>query len=109
MTPAVIALRYSAPATSTRLAAAVMARIPLARCRSGYQKFQRVWPALAPGRAHKRRPCTWQGRRLERIPAPLAHRHLHHVVVEVGHDPDRAGDDQKTDQHAEGERDDVVG
>src|SRR5215471_20743433 len=35
-------------------------------------------------------------------------RHRHHVVVEIGDDPDRAGDDEKDDQHAEGESQNIV-
>jgi len=37
------------------------------------------------------------------------HGHRHHVAVEIGDDPDRAGDDEKDDQHAEGERQNIVG
>jgi hypothetical protein len=36
-----------------------------------------------------------------------AHRRRHHVV-EVGHDPDRAGDDEKDDQHTEGKSQNIV-
>jgi hypothetical protein len=35
------------------------------------------------------------------------HRHRHHVV-EVGHDPDRAGDDEKDDQQTEGKGQNIV-
>jgi hypothetical protein len=35
--------------------------------------------------------------------------HWQHVVVEVGHDPERAADHQRHDQHAEGKGQDVVG
>src|SRR5580700_7624166 len=34
-------------------------------------------------------------------------RHRHHVI-EVGHDPDRAGDDEKDDQHTEGKSQNIV-
>ena len=34
--------------------------------------------------------------------------HRHHVVVEVRHDPERAGHEHENDQHAEGECQDVV-
>src|SRR5437016_768718 len=34
--------------------------------------------------------------------------HEYHVVIHMGHDPERAGDDQQNDQHAEGKRHDVV-
>jgi len=33
----------------------------------------------------------------------LLHGHRHQVAIEVGDDPDGAGDDEKDDQHAEGE------
>ena len=33
----------------------------------------------------------------------------HHVVVQIGHDPQRAGDDQEHDEHAERQRQHVVG
>ena len=36
-----------------------------------------------------------------------AHRRRHHVV-EISHDPDRAGDDEKDDQHTEGKRHNIV-
>jgi malate dehydrogenase (oxaloacetate-decarboxylating)(NADP+) len=32
----------------------------------------------------------------------------HHVAVEIGDDPDRAGDDEKDDQHAKGEGQNIV-
>ena len=35
-------------------------------------------------------------------------RHVHHVPVEVGDDPDRAGDDEKNDQQTESERHNIV-
>jgi hypothetical protein len=35
------------------------------------------------------------------------HRHRHHVV-EIGHDPDCASDNEKDDQHSEGESENVV-
>src|SRR5262245_52357430 len=35
-------------------------------------------------------------------------RHRHQVIVEVGNDPDRAGDDEKDDQHTKGESQNVV-
>jgi hypothetical protein len=38
----------------------------------------------------------------------LVHRHRHHVALEIGDDPDRAGDDEKDDQHAEREGQNVV-
>jgi len=34
--------------------------------------------------------------------------HRHHVAVEVGNDPDGAGDDEKDDQHAEGQSQNVI-
>ena len=40
--------------------------------------------------------------------ARLVHRHRHHVAVEIAHDPDGAGDDEKNDQHAEREGQDIV-
>ena len=34
--------------------------------------------------------------------------HRHHVAVEVGDDPDRAGDDKKDDEHAKGEGQNII-
>jgi hypothetical protein len=34
--------------------------------------------------------------------------HRHHVGVEIGDDPDGAGDDEKNDQHTEGESQNIV-
>ena len=39
----------------------------------------------------------------------ILHLHRHHVAVEIGDDPDRAGDDEKDDQYAEGEGENIVG
>jgi hypothetical protein len=39
----------------------------------------------------------------------LMRRHWHHVAVEVGGDPIRAGDDQEDNQHAERQGEDIVG
>jgi hypothetical protein len=36
------------------------------------------------------------------------HGHRHHVAVEIGDDPDRAGDDEKDDQHAKREGQNIV-
>src|SRR5262249_31432199 len=36
------------------------------------------------------------------------HTHRHHVAVEIGDDPDRAGDDEKDDQHARREGQNIV-
>ena len=36
------------------------------------------------------------------------HRYGHHVGVEIGDDPNRAGDDEKDDQHAEGKGQNIV-
>src|SRR5262245_20673979 len=36
------------------------------------------------------------------------HGHWHHVAVEIGDDPDRADDDEKDDQHAEGEGQNII-
>src|SRR5712692_10830611 len=38
----------------------------------------------------------------------LLYGHRHHVAVEIGNDPDGAGDDEKDDQHAEGKGQNVV-
>ena len=38
----------------------------------------------------------------------LLRRHRHHVGVEVGDDPDRTGDDEKDDQHAKGESQNII-
>src|SRR5262249_60300737 len=35
-------------------------------------------------------------------------RHRHHVAVEIGDDPDGTGDDEKDDQHAKSESEDIV-
>jgi hypothetical protein len=35
-------------------------------------------------------------------------RHRHHVGVEIGDDPDRTGDDEKDDQHAKGESQNII-
>jgi hypothetical protein len=35
-------------------------------------------------------------------------RHRHHVTLEIGDDPDRAGDDEKDDQHAKGESQNII-
>jgi len=34
--------------------------------------------------------------------------HRHHVGVEIGDDPDRTGDDEKDDQHAKGESQNII-
>src|SRR6516225_2897090 len=39
----------------------------------------------------------------------LLHGHRHQVAVEVGDDPDRAGNDEKDDQHTEGEGENKIG
>ena len=48
--------------------------------------------------------------------ASVLHTHAHrlgrrhqHVLVQIGHDPHRAGDHHEYDEHAEGERQDIVG
>src|SRR6266550_2510008 len=38
----------------------------------------------------------------------LLYGHRHHVAVEIGDDPDGAGDDEKDDLHAEGEGQNIV-
>ena len=40
--------------------------------------------------------------------SPLLQRHRHHVAVQVGDDPDGTGNDEKDDQHAEGEGQNIV-
>src|SRR5262249_46778620 len=44
-----------------------------------------------------------------RFSAAVLRAHRHHVGVEVGNDPNRAGYDEKDDQQAEGEGHNVVG
>jgi hypothetical protein len=34
--------------------------------------------------------------------------HRHHIAVEIGDDPDRAGDHEKDDQHAEGKGQNII-
>jgi hypothetical protein len=34
--------------------------------------------------------------------------HRHHIAVDIGDDPDRAGDDEKDDQHAKGEGQNII-
>src|SRR5215471_5425322 len=53
---------------------------------------------------HRARPKSLMMGLLRSLPS-----HRHHVAVEIGDDPDRTGNDEKDDQHAEGESQNIVG
>jgi len=58
-----------------------------------------------PGAGQSRK--TGHGRQMT-IFLRLLWGHWHHVAVEIGDDPDRAGDDEKDDQYTEGEGQNIV-
>src|SRR5262249_32251819 len=45
---------------------------------------------------------------LDQAALRLLRGHWHQIAVEIGDDPDRAGDDEKDDQHAKGESQNIV-
>src|ERR1700693_6387348 len=70
-----------------------------------------TWPACCGAvtpLSYLRRPALRLASRRELCPnrawwfRRLWHGHRHHVAVEVGDDPDRAGNDEENDEHAEG-------
>src|SRR5262245_51508286 len=66
---------------------------------------KRTWLVAAHMSAFDPKPTSRHESRCHCGPLSL---HRHHVAVEVGNDPDGAGDDEKDDQHAEGQGQNVI-
>ena len=95
----------------TRLLCSASRSISTSRRQHGYAPLHEFFaehcqPAVIATSALCPRKRTFIGTTLE--DPRLLRGHWHHVAIEIGNDPHRAGDDEKDDQHAKGEGENII-